>query len=722
MSVLTDILDALGLLHAPAETRNLLFWPPPQPAPATSWHPRLIEGVLAHPSGDLTTDNALRPRVSVILGPGATLAGVGAVLADLIDDITDRTTAAPMPSAPEVLHALMTYSATHLTTTPADRLQVGLRMPLPVEIDQNTGHWVTNLQSIADWQSLAPTVLLDARDTVVTALPIDDPDAVRTQVGTDLAGLADPGTLGPGLAARLLRNPYEPVFSLFEMFHQLHADRPADEPGPAMGLLDVLVDHQAQLLATTTGGAAVLRRLWSALTTPAASGLPAGQQPRLLRSRRLVAGALGLTAGSTADSWHDPIDIGPTTVARELPLPASMSPNPSHGNFGPHVTAAESLDGQQVMVLGRQLSAGRIISYGAYTGPSHGGRLDPATFATLHAADIGISPATPDLAARIDVVAAIADNEGWLDAARLADAGLLSTGLQQWTEHHDDEATVLWEHFRGLAPDHFDLYLGLNRLLTRIWGPADAAATAAPTSAELATANPWADPDVIAFPQALPADPQAHFPSYVTLYHIDPGQPPARMAGGSAGPRFGFFGGTITSPGHRRFAPDWAGYVRLAALCSIEYRVAEMQTAAKRFDRIQRDTNHHSHPADPAEPAIGTPDFTVPGAPPGPGGTAPKFSVADLLTTQYGAALVLDQHINAPGFVKADVQSAVNHTTGPAFVGGVIDGGWQERLAVKYQELRRFPDPAAKTARDHFLVGRLNAGRLSNAAGSFAGW
>ena len=38
--------------------------------------PTLVEGPLAHTRGDLTQDNALRPRLSAFLCPGATLAGV----------------------------------------------------------------------------------------------------------------------------------------------------------------------------------------------------------------------------------------------------------------------------------------------------------------------------------------------------------------------------------------------------------------------------------------------------------------------------------------------------------------------------------------------------------------------------------------------------------------------------------------------------------------------
>src|SRR5262249_34709440 len=144
-----------------------------------------------------------------------------------------------------------------------------------------------------------------------------------------------------------------------------------------------------------------------------------------------------------------------------------------------------------------------------------------------------------------------------------------------------------------------------------------------------------------------------HFATYATLYRLDPGAK-VRMqqsSRASIGPRFGYFGGHGPA-GARVFDNEWAARGRLAALISTAYRVAEMQVACKRVDRVQRDA--------------GT--FSVPGAPaPVGGGRAPQLGVEALLTTQYGAALVLDQHINAPGYVRTDLRTAINSTPGAAF-------------------------------------------------------
>lgn len=104
----------------------------------------------------------------------------------------------------------------------------------------------------------------------------------------------------------------------------------------------------------------------------------------------------------------------------------------------------------------------------------------------------------------------------------------------------------------------------------------------------------------------------------------------------------------------------------------------------------------------------------------------PRYTAADLFTTQYGAALVLDHHINAPGLVTGDIQASVNTTTAvsgqAAFdAAGNLRDAWIEALASRYQVLRQFPGPGAKAQRDGFING-LPATVLSRAVGSFAGW
>ena len=378
-------------------------------------------------------------------------------------------------------------------------------------------------------------------------LAIPDPDQLSTDVAAALAPVADAADLGIELAARMLRNPYEPVLWILEVLGQAHRTRLAQELGLVLEICGAMVNHQAELLASTTSGNAVLRRLWFALEPVDATMLGADQQAAVLRSRRLLALALGLVATvppPVADTWQGPLHAGSSVQPREPALPAAARGLATNLAPAGSLAAVESSTAEQVIVLGRQLSAGRRGHYGGYTGPAHVGRVLPAAFVPAHRAEIN-PVGDPRIDARADVVVAISPNEGLLDAARLRDRGILSTGLQQWTKHVNTEATVLWDHFRGLAPDHFDLHFGLYRMLTQIWGHTETAATSVPSAATLAADNPWADSAVVADPLALPAAPDDHFPTYATLYRLDPGAK-VRMqqpSGASIGPRFGYFGG-----------------------------------------------------------------------------------------------------------------------------------------------------------------------------------
>jgi hypothetical protein len=168
---------------------------------------------------------------------------------------------------------------------------------------------------------------------------------------------------------------------------------------------------------------------------------------------------------------------------------------------------------------------------------------------------------------------------------------------------------------------------------------------------------------------------------------------------GTGQPRFGYFGGTAVSATQHTFAPLWAGRLRLASLLSAEYRIAQLQTAMRRFDRIARAAGSFKVP-DPPHPAVSHP-------------------VSELFTSQFGAALLLDAHINAPGNIVADIKTAIANTTGTAHDNGVLDPAWLVRLITKYQVARQLGD---KAKRDKFIVDQQNAGVLSADPGSFTGW
>ena len=80
---MTGVLDVLLRLvvgaSAPAitpEATNILRFPAAAP-------PGVRTDVLVHAEGGLTTDATLRPRVSVLLGPGTTVQGIAATLLPL---------------------------------------------------------------------------------------------------------------------------------------------------------------------------------------------------------------------------------------------------------------------------------------------------------------------------------------------------------------------------------------------------------------------------------------------------------------------------------------------------------------------------------------------------------------------------------------------------------------------------------------------------------------
>src|SRR5262249_32731909 len=101
------------------------------------------------------------------------------------------------------------------------------------------------------------------------------------------------------------------------------------------------------------------------------------------------------------------------------------------------------------------------ISGVTYRGPAYAGRLLPGPFATADAARL---PTDASSAARLAIVSGIAPNEGNLDAIRMRDAGVLSSGIHQWSAHSAPELPSLLSRFKGISPEEFSLYFGMYGL------------------------------------------------------------------------------------------------------------------------------------------------------------------------------------------------------------------------------------------------------------------
>ncbi|MEV0155746.1 hypothetical protein AB0H57_18645 [Micromonospora sp. NPDC050686] len=388
MPTLTDLLGGLTLLQpvVPPETaqaRNLIIWPPRTAGSA----PPLVEGTLTHPAGDLTTDATPPPRLCAFLGPGSTLAGLAVDLAAVISRTTTRTTNAPISDPNQVSRALLTYTAPHLSQNPAGHLHAGTRLPLPIEIDQANNRWVTNLQSLHNWARHATTSAHTVH-TVAVVPPAEDPDQLRLTVAAQVSASSDVTLLSGPLVQHLLRNPYQAFSEAIELFRQMREQRPDHEPALAMATLQGLARHHADQLASTTAGNRVMGRLWAALNTPAANNLPPAQQPALLASRRLAAGALGLIpVPAMPDTWLPPTQAVPTVVPQQFPArQATTRRDLPPLQITPAPTQDSSSDG--VQALG-------TVPFLADPGP-FGPNDQPATFPLT----VGGLPSTPPTTSR----------------------------------------------------------------------------------------------------------------------------------------------------------------------------------------------------------------------------------------------------------------------------------------------------------------------------------
>jgi hypothetical protein len=524
-AVLDRVLALVAGAVAPAitpEARNVLRFP--AVAPATIRH-----GVLAHTEGGLTTDASLRPRVSVLLGPGATFQGTADALLGLYAAAAGAGGSAA-PTRDELARAIVVYNQHHLPAGTWVEHRVGLRLPLPVEIDVDSGAWIVNADSVRTWAGSFDGAWLGRLTRAPDALEVPDPLVELPQAAAALlAAHPDALSLGAELAARMLRNPFADVFLTFAALRGLGAAAPE----AALSVLDNVVGHQAALLAATSAGSAVLRRLDAVL-----AGAPGTVDPaRVTRARALVDAAL--FAGAPGHRSRVPFSELPETAAQLA----------SRGPLGAAGAGHDPPGGYHRLVLGRDVAVGRIATETIlgvdYRGPAYQGRLAPAPFA---AADAALLPTDAQSTARLEIVVGIAANEGNLDAIRLRDLGVIASGIHQWSAHQPDELPSLLHRFKALAGDEWDLFFAAYGLDV--------------------------DPD----PNA------AHVGQFVLqTVAADGTRTPMAYPAIRA-----FFGGAVAADGTVSFGTAWAARFRLAALASEAYRRSQILEAVGRFDRIKR--------------------------------------------------------------------------------------------------------------------------------------
>ncbi len=217
-------------------------------------------------------------------------------IAERIQPIYAQGAPTGAPDKTQLARALAVYSQNYLPVPVMDRFQVGLRIPLPIEIDPQSQQWIVNPPQIELWsRSYDPAwdqaKVLDRQPNALTVASAKDQAAA---VDDFLAQNQTPLAQGIGLASRLLTNAFA-----FEQFALAVFDRLGDKGfDVALAFMDETVRHQAELLAAQGGGTAVHWRLRTILSLPPAK-LDAGREVQRQRALAMLPThtELGRTAG-----------------------------------------------------------------------------------------------------------------------------------------------------------------------------------------------------------------------------------------------------------------------------------------------------------------------------------------------------------------------------------------------------------------------------------------
>ena len=772
-----------GLTHiygAPGLDKCVLLapWSPLMPLVP----PGDLGGTLQHAKGGLAIETLDVPRAVAVPGPQCTLLDVASVLLAVLKVMRPLTDLQPM----ELACALLRYNEELLrpgrtpgadSPAPAGVFPgwlVGLQLTLPLEFDAGRGTWISDLAMLKLWAAeyAAWRTLASSR----WAQPLDFPAdafAYRDAIAGTVPASGSLTPLRTSMRSGLLSNSCAAVLDLVQTFRALQERRSADVAGWVLDLVGSLKPHHAKLLAAVSGGHGALRRLWRALADIDPTTLSTADQARLAAALQLVAddGLRLQKKPGAAPAWSAPQEIGPQAKPVEPPLAPAL-------RWTEKILRWDLQGGKQVpkvdrwlngMMLGRLVRVSNPVPKGDVWGLTHSVKGSDAykpvdylndnsarvpslltALALPAGAALEAGPVDqPKLSQRMQVAVRIAENEGFLDAISAGDPGIISLGMQQWAAHTDNELTVLLERFRVQAPDHFDLFIGMWGLHTARWYPPQGKGK---EPADDAARRKLID-DVNPFgtdPAALRTDAQkvAYFPQHVSFFVLEPGQPPQLLPPppyNQPGPRRAYFLDGNQGDG-------WCARFRLAALLSIELSRVQLHQAAWRFSRI--DSSEFSHRSTSAtgpvllsselfvfQRCVSAADRAVL-APP----TTPvKHTFAELFASQFGAAVILDTHINVPGTLIATIKDAIAKTMGPSHrvqqvetspghtePRYVLDPAWLARLELKMLGVRAVPpanlartrgllrlldlrDAAQCSARDAFLA-------LSSDPASFTGW
>jgi hypothetical protein len=263
---------------------NLLLFPAVAPTQVR------IES-LAHLEGGLVTDTSLRPRLSAIVAAGMTIRGLAARLLSLYNNAMPSSAPAANnspPSVDELAQALLVYNRHYLPVPSMTSFSVGLRLPLPIEIDVTNGDFILNPDMIRLWATSFDPAWIPLLDQAPAGLAMPSSAALDVAVTDFLTAHTTPLDQGIALYARVMSNPFEAVGMSTRLFQRLGASG----FDVALEFMNFSVNHQIQLLTSLTPGDAILRQLRRALSM-SPPNLPPDREMLRQRALRMLPAAPG---------------------------------------------------------------------------------------------------------------------------------------------------------------------------------------------------------------------------------------------------------------------------------------------------------------------------------------------------------------------------------------------------------------------------------------------
>ena len=255
--------------------------------------------------GGLIHDSS-RNRMSIIIGPNDTLLTIAQRLLPIWNNAQPFTPPGTATSRPvtqlteeQLAKGLLVYNRYYLAVPSMAEWKVGLRFPLPIDVNQVTRQRTLHPDVIATWANTFDSAWMPLLDMTPAATVAPMQAALEQSVQTFLQETQTLTARGIHLTTRAMRNAREAEPFIQEVFRQA-ASEAFDL---ALAFMDWIVIHQFDVLVSQTSGQGIINIIRNALSTTPAS--PSESQQQSLAGANRLLNRLGMFSTATAQRFRD---------------------------------------------------------------------------------------------------------------------------------------------------------------------------------------------------------------------------------------------------------------------------------------------------------------------------------------------------------------------------------------------------------------------------------